>query len=159
METFEKSRGVTIIAMLVLFLCASANAEIKKEKDVVKIMASTDSNLEVVVSEDDDAQVYTFNLEDYDDVKDIENELYMLDDNVRDKLMNLLSNMKRDEDSIFIGNMADSDRNVEIIRTSDIDVVTLLSKNKTRAIERMIERGDFSQEELDKLQAALDAKR
>lgn len=156
---------------------------------VIEIKAFKDKNANISVRTDDDNHTLFFSKEELQDDNLVYDKLAHLDDETRDTVLQALENIKMAtdgsvevfSDEAVILNKGKGQRFVVLGEDDSVHDIELdlvhdgvhkkvkkhvvfgstagVLKGHTDAIVTMIERGEFDQEQLDKIQAAVDAKR
>ena len=175
------SSAVSSVAM------ADDHADIKHK--VIQIKAIKDHETNITVNTDAVSDSFFFSQEELEDDNLIYDKIAHLDDETRETILNALDNIKRTGDStievlgdnvtvlnkgkgqrfVFLGT-DNSVRDIELDVVHDGEHKTIkkhviiggaegMLKGHADAIVTMIERGEFDQDELDEIQAAVDAKR
>ena len=176
-----------IVGSLALTGAVCAEEDIKHK--TIEIKALKGENVNVMVDTNGNAQTIIISEADLADTELLKNKLANLDDESRADVLQALVGLSGNETheplkikhggthKVIVVNQGDDqlvemsgDNNIEIefngderhiirkhiiLEDDSYDII----KDHTDAIAKLIERGEFSQQELDKLQAALDAKR
>lgn len=154
---------------------------IKIESEIDSVgdgLTDGDSRIEVKVSDSqDNARVFTFTGEELDDLAQVEFELSDLDRVTQKTVIDVLEKIKNQDIQLHLDEATENLEQVFILKNENIkatkqaikdleasqihhsDVIQLIGKSSAQSITRMLERGDFTQEQLDEIQRALDSKR
>lgn len=173
----------TIVASFALTGAVIAEEEVKHK--TIEIKAVKDHDVSVWVDADGDSQTLVFSPSEIMDADVLAEKLESLDPETRATVMDALQGVQhldsgeRKVEKVFVMNKGEGQRIEFIGDDSDVDIEIVageqhkiirkhfihgpdgedILKGHTSVIENLIERGEFSQDELDKIQAALDAKR
>jgi hypothetical protein len=175
-----------VVGTLALTGAVTAEEEVKHK--VIEIKAVKNHDVNVWVESDGSSETHVFSADQLVDSGLLEEKLSNLDEETRKTVMDALQGIHMSGDGeahvslekVFVMNNGDSQR-VEFIGGEDANIdIEVIGKNghkmvrkhfihadgdnsilkgHTDAIAKLIERGEFSRDELDKIQAALDAKR
>ena len=175
-----------VVGSLAMVGVVTAQEEVRHK--TIEIKAAKDSDVSVWIDSDGFTQTVIMTATELADSEILEEKLADLDDETKATVMRALQGMSLSgdgEDSfglekIFVVNKGDGhrvefigdyDANMDIEMTAGsahrmvrkhvihVDGEHGILKGHSNAIAKLIEKGEFSQEELDKIQAALDAKR
>ncbi|MGQ8367096.1 hypothetical protein [Glaciecola sp. 1036] len=170
------------IALLTTFITNADASDDKTKHKVFTIKADSEDSVVIDVKGSDlNAETIEFSFDDLEDMALVESHLYQLDEETRLKVMNVLENVRENSPDhemseeelhkvivIENGNTMELDsemvtvKGMKVFRTGgdkDFVFVSGDGKSKIDALVKLIEKADLSYEDLDKLQAALDAKR
>ena len=130
-----------------------------------------------VLDNDEKARVFTFDGSALDDLAQVEFELSELDPETQQTVMNVLEQVKNQDFEFHLDEASKNLEQIFILENEKIeateealrilgeshnlngDVFKFIQKSSSKSISRMIEKGDFTQEQLDQIQRALDSKR
>lgn len=156
---------------------------------LIEIKADRDQEVNIVINNDGVSETLDFTAEELNDRQLLEQKLAHLDDDTRDTLMQTLETVKLDvgagliegkhENKVVVMHKGAGEL-VKILHGSDVDLEYEIGegsdhqvirkhvvignhegvlKGHTGALVDLIKKGEFSQDELDEIQAAIDAKR
>ena len=170
-----------------LALVGVVTAEEKVKHKTIEIKAIKGQDVKVWVESDNDSQTVIVTAEELANSDLLADKLAGLDPQTRETVMQALQGVNmsdegegpREVEKVFVMNKGDGQR-IEFMGGEDHDIDiemfhgdgqkiikhviradedSILLKGHSEAITKLIERGEFNQAELDKIQAALDAKR
>lgn len=173
----------TIVASLALTGAVIAEEEVKHK--TIEIKAVQDQDVSVWVDADGNSQTLIFSPSEIMDADVLAAKLESLDPETRATVMDALQGVshmdsgERKVEKVFVMNKGEGQRIEFIGEDQDVDVEIIsdgqhkvirkhiihgddgegILKGHTSVIEGLIKRGEFTQDDLDKIQAALDAKR
>jgi hypothetical protein len=172
-----------IVASFALTGAVIAEEEITHK--TIEIKAVKHQDVSVWVDSDGDSQTLVFSPSEIQDTKVMASKLESLDPETRQTVMQALQGVRhintgeREVQKVYVMNKGegqrvefigpDSDVEMEIVSGGEHKIIRrhfihedggeAILKGHTSVIASLIERGEFSQDDLDKIQAALDAKR
>ena len=174
-----------VVASFALAGVVTAEEEIKHK--TIEIKAVKGKAVNVWVEDDSGSQAVIVTAEELADSDLLADKLAGLDDQTRETVMDALQGVNQSHDGdveheiekVYVMNKGDGQRiefigdddhdvDIEVINGGDGKIIkhvirangdSSALKGHSGAITKLIERGEFSQDELDKIQAALDAKR
>jgi len=172
-----------IVASFALTGAVIAEEEVKHK--IIEIKVVKDHDVSVWVDAEGDSQTLVFSPSEILDTKVMVTRLESLDPQTRETVIDALQKVRhidtgeREVQKVYVMNKGEGQRVEFIGDDSDIDVEIVsggehkiirrhfihedggeaILKGHTSVIASLIERGEFSQDDLDKIQAALDAKR
>jgi hypothetical protein len=130
-----------------------------------------------VLDNNEKARIFTFDGSALDDLAQVEFELSELDPETQQTVMNVLEQVKNQDFEFHLDEASKNLEQIFILENEKIeateealrilgeshnlngDVFKFIQKSSSKSISRMIEKGDFTQEQLDQIQRALDSKR
>lgn len=166
----KKSLSVALLASLFagsFTLAGMANAETEKQK-TIEVRAIKDKDVRIVVDDDGAENVIVLTNEELEDEDLLEAKLADLDNDTAETIRQAVAGTKhmfvKGTDISGMHGMHEkviviNDGEGEHVQAFHFDGGDTMLAGHTDAIVKLIERGEFSQEELDKIQAAVDAKR
>jgi len=172
-----------VVASVALTGAVIAEEEVKHKTIEIKVVK--DHDVSVWVDADGDSQTLVFSPSDIQDIDVMVSKLESLDPETRQTVMDALQGVphidtgEREVQKVYVMNKGDGQRVEFIGDDSDVEMEIVaggqhkiirkhfihedggegILKGHTSVIASLIERGEFSQDDLDKIQAALDAKR
>ena len=172
-----------IVASFALTGAVIAEEEVKHK--TIQIKAVKDHDVSVWVDSDGDSQTLVFTPSEILDIEVMAARLESLDPETRQTVMDALQGVphidtgEREVQKVYVMNKGEGQRVEFIGNDSDVEMEIVsggqhkiirrhivhgegagaILKGHTSVIASLIERGEFSQDDLDKIQAALDAKR
>ena len=158
------------------------NVKVIKIETEVKSLRGGDNEdagkVEVIVLDyNEKAGIFTFDGSALDDLAQVEFELSELDPETQQTVMNVLEQVKNQDFEFHLDEASKNLEQIFILENEKIeateealrilgeshnlngDVFKFIQKSSSKSISRMIEKGDFTQEQLDQIQRALDSKR
>lgn len=155
--------------------CATAKENV--EFKTIKIDA--EDEITIAVDEDGDKNVFMFDMSALDDLSVLDERLIDMPEDTRLRIREALEKLKASDierklsgmipelERKFIvleremnnADLSEALESLESFEDKKIDIVKIFNQNSAERISRSIEKGEFTREQLDQIQAALDAKR